>query len=86
MTSKDEFGLENYHMEGQTWKIESALKQFPAEAGSLIPLLQIMQENAGYISTDSVQQIAEYLKLTESQVYGVASFYAQFRFNAVFGV
>jgi NADH-quinone oxidoreductase subunit E len=51
------------------------------EAGSLIPLLQKMQEAAGYISSDSVQQIAEYLKLTESQVYGVASFYAQFRFT-----
>jgi NADH-quinone oxidoreductase subunit E len=68
-------------MKAQNWNVESALRQFPAEAGSLIPLLQSMQENVGYISTDSVQQIAEYLKLTESLVYGVASFYAQFRFT-----
>jgi len=68
-------------MEAPTWNIESSLSQFPVEAGSLIPLLQRMQENAGYISADSVQRIAEYLKLTESQVYGVASFYAQFRFT-----
>lgn len=68
-------------MEAPTWNIESALKQFPAEAGSLIPLLQNMQENTGYISIDSVEKIAQYLKLTESQVYGVASFYAQFRFR-----
>lgn len=68
-------------MEAGKLSIESALSQFPVEAGSLIPLLQKMQEAAGYISSDSVQQIAEYLKLTESQVYGVASFYAQFRFT-----
>jgi NADH-quinone oxidoreductase subunit E len=68
-------------MEIQNWNMESALRQFPAEAGSLIPLLQSMQENVGYISAESVQQIAEYLKLTENQVYGVASFYAQFRFT-----
>jgi NADH-quinone oxidoreductase subunit E len=68
-------------MDAQNWSIESALRQFPEEAGSLIPLLQNMQENVGYISIDSVQKIAERLKLTESQVYGVASFYAQFRFT-----
>lgn len=68
-------------MEARNWNTENALRQFPAEAGSLIPLLQNMQENVGYISIDSVQQIAEYLKLTESQVFGVASFYAQFRFT-----
>jgi len=68
-------------METSMSSIESALSQFPVEAGSLIPLLQKMQETAGYISGASVQQIAEYLKLTESQVYGVASFYAQFRFT-----
>ena len=68
-------------MEEHDWNIENALRQFPAEAGSLIPLLQSTQESAGYISTDSVRQIAEYLRLTESQVFGVASFYAQFRFT-----
>jgi NADH-quinone oxidoreductase subunit E len=68
-------------MEAHYYSIESTLRQFPVEAGSLIPLLQSMQENVGYISSDSVQQIAEYLGLTESQVFGVASFYAQFRFT-----
>jgi NADH-quinone oxidoreductase subunit E len=68
-------------MEAHYYSIESTLQQFPAEAGSLIPLLQSMQENVGYISSDSVQQIAEYLGLTESEVFGVASFYAQFRFT-----
>ncbi len=51
------------------------------EEGSLIPLLQKAQEQDGYISPEKVAQISEYLKMTESQVYGVASFYSQFRFT-----
>ena len=50
------------------------------DEGSLIPLLQKAQKLDGYISPDKVGNIAEYLKMTESQVYGVASFYSQFRF------
>jgi len=50
------------------------------DEGSLIPLLQKAQKLDGYISAEKVGNIAEYLKMTESQVYGVASFYSQFRF------
>lgn len=59
---------------------ETLIKE-PAEEGSLIPLLQKAQEQDGYISADKVGQIADYLSMTESEVYGVASFYSQFRFT-----
>ncbi len=55
---------------------------YPIDEGSLIPLLQQAQATCGFISAEIVDSIAEYLKLTESQVYGVASFYSQFRFTA----
>jgi NADH-quinone oxidoreductase subunit E len=51
------------------------------EQGNLIPLLQRAQSKLGYVSSTAVEEIAEYLKITESQVYGVASFYSQFRFT-----
>lgn len=57
------------------------LKKHPKEKGSLIPLLQEIQAKYKYISSDSVEEIAEYLGITENQVYGVASFYSQFRFT-----
>jgi len=57
------------------------LGQFPAEAGSLIPILQSVQAHAGYISSQAVWEISQALRLTESRVYGVASFYSQFRFT-----
>jgi NADH-quinone oxidoreductase subunit E len=36
---------------------------------------------SGYISSEIVDQIAEYLGVSEAHVYGVASFYTQFRFE-----
>jgi len=47
----------------------------------LIPLLQEVQERHGYLSREMVAQVAERLDLPASKVYGVATFYNQFRFN-----
>ena len=57
------------------------LESYPEEEGSLIPLLQKAQEHFGYISDELVELLADYLGLTASQVFGVASFYSQFRFT-----
>ncbi len=47
----------------------------------LIPLLQDVQEACGYLSRESVIRIGQHLKLPASKVYGVATFYNQFRFQ-----
>jgi len=51
------------------------------DPGNLIPLLQRIQQLEGYISEQSVRQIARLLKISENHIYGVASFYSQFRFQ-----
>lgn len=61
--------------------LQTVLGQFPAEKGSLIPILQRVQAGEGYISPRAAWEISHALRLTESQVYGVASFYSQFRFT-----
>ncbi|HPM75630.1 MAG TPA: NADH-quinone oxidoreductase subunit NuoE [bacterium] len=55
-----------------------------ANAGrdALIPLLQEVQESYGYLSRDAVIQIGRQLNLPVSKIYGVATFYNQFRFHA----
>ena len=68
-------------MEVSNVSITEHLYNYPKEEGSLIPLLQKAQEETGYISPEIVDAIADYLQLTESHVYGVASFYSQFRFT-----
>ncbi len=64
-------------------RIESTLIRagFSGSPGDLISLLQYYQKKDGYISEESVRQIAAFLKVSEAQVFGVASFYAQFRFK-----
>ncbi|MGB5984935.1 MAG: NAD(P)H-dependent oxidoreductase subunit E [Desulfobacterales bacterium] len=47
----------------------------------LIPLLQQIQNELAYLPPDALVMVAEYLDLSPSEVYGVASFYNQFRFK-----
>jgi NADH-quinone oxidoreductase subunit E len=52
-----------------------------AHRDSLIPILQEVQEAQGYLSRDSVIAIGAHLGLPASKIYGVATFYNQFRFQ-----
>lgn len=56
-------------------------KNFSGKPDELIILLQTVQKEYGYISKESVRQIAYFLKLSETHIFGVASFYSQFRFE-----
>jgi len=51
------------------------------DRSKLIFLLQQVQERFAHVSPEAVQAIARHLKVSESEVYGVASFYSQFRFE-----
>ena len=48
---------------------------------SLIPVLQKAQEELGYLPEESLSEIAHFLGLSSSEIFGVASFYSQFRFE-----
>jgi NADH:ubiquinone oxidoreductase subunit E len=48
---------------------------------SLIPVLQKVQGELGYLPEEAVSEIAHFLGLSRSEIFGVASFYAQFRFE-----
>ena len=48
-----------------------------------IPLLQKVQEKEGFVSEDSMKQIAAFAGVPESRVYSVATFYEQFRFTPI---
>jgi NADH-quinone oxidoreductase subunit E len=54
---------------------------FAGRPDELIALLQFFQRKQGYISSESVAQIAQFLRMSESHIFGVASFYTQFRFE-----
>ncbi len=47
----------------------------------LIPILQEIQENQGYLSENAIVKVGNHLNLPTSKIYGVATFYNQFRFE-----
>ena len=59
--------------------IDDLLAPWTGQHGALIPILQQVQERYGYLPCSAVEQIARFLKLSPSEVYGVLTFYAQFR-------
>lgn len=60
----------------------AARAEFPPSRSSTIPMLQSAQAALGYLPGDAMQAIARHLGVAAAVVEGVASFYAQFRFNA----
>jgi len=57
------------------------LRGLHGDRSDLVPALQRAQAALGYLPPEAVRRIARRLKLTESEVFGVATFYAQFRFT-----
>jgi NADH-quinone oxidoreductase subunit E len=61
--------------------MEDILNKFPdLSRDNLIPILQATQDEYGYLSEQSLKKIAEVLKLPASKIYGLSTFYNQFRF------
>ncbi len=61
--------------------IRSELGEFGRDRGELIPILQMIQEKLTYLPPEAIEVVAEHLDLSACEVYGVASFYNQFRFS-----
>jgi NADH-quinone oxidoreductase E subunit len=62
--------------------VDTVLKRHPrAGRDALIPILQEVQENQGYLSREAVVLISKHLNLPATKIYGVATFYNQFRFQ-----
>lgn len=62
--------------------VESVLQAHPgAGREALIPILQEVQDACGYLSREAIVKIGQHLGLSVSKIYGVATFYNQFRFQ-----
>jgi NADH-quinone oxidoreductase subunit E len=55
------------------------LWRYRGEPGQLIPLLQTAQDSYGYISETAIRYISGVTGIPESEIYGVITFYKQFR-------
>lgn len=62
--------------------LEDLVAKYGADRSALIPILQAVQDHAGFLSRAAVVRIGERLSLPAAKIYGVATFYNQFRFQA----
>jgi NADH-quinone oxidoreductase subunit E len=59
--------------------VEEVIREHPPSREHLIAILQDVQELEGYLSRENINRISEYLRLPPSKIYGVATFYNQFK-------
>ena len=59
----------------------SLLEEWKGVKGNVIPLLQRTQDLFGYLPHDAMHQIAVTTGRSPAEIFGVATFYAQFRFK-----
>ncbi len=62
--------------------IADILAEHKDRDGPLLPILHDVQKAFGHVSEDSMREIANALNLTRAEVYGVVSFYHDFRKEA----
>jgi NADH-quinone oxidoreductase subunit E len=62
-------------------RLSEILSPYEGKRDALIPILQKVQEELGYLPSEAMQEIARTTGLPQSRVYAVATFYAQFYFT-----
>ena len=62
-------------------QIKADLVEIGSDRGKLIPILQLVQQKFAYLPAEAIHLVADHLAISSSEVYGVATFYNQFRFN-----
>lgn len=61
--------------------LEKILEKYPfVQRDNLIPILQDIQDEYGYLSEEAIVKVGKYLKLPTAKIFGLASFYHHFRF------
>lgn len=59
-------------------RVKAIIEPWKGKKGGLIPILQGVQREFGYLQEDAMEIISRELRIPTAEVYGVATFYAQF--------
>jgi NADH:ubiquinone oxidoreductase subunit E len=60
-------------------KLKEIFARYEGEKHELIPILQDTQTAFRYLPAAAIKEIARFLNVSESNIYGVSTFYAQFK-------
>ncbi|QHI73349.1 NADH-quinone oxidoreductase subunit NuoE [Aminipila terrae] len=64
-------------------ELAPVLEKYGKVPGSLITILQKAQDIYGYLSIDAINYISQQTGIKPAKIYGVATFYAQFRLQPI---
>jgi NADH-quinone oxidoreductase subunit E len=78
-TIKDTKATSAEQTEDYGGRIDEILSLFKGEEGELIPILQKVQLEFGYVPEKAITRVAKFIRVPEVTVFGVATFYAQFK-------
>jgi NADH-quinone oxidoreductase subunit E len=59
-------------------QLKTVFASYKGEKNELIPVLQEVQEELGYLPEEAMKEVARFVRVPESKVFGVATFYARF--------
>jgi len=74
-------GRADLHVDLKQTKLKEKIEAQQGEAGALIPVLQEAQEIYGYLPQEVIKMVAKEMRIPIAEVFGVATFYSQFRFT-----
>jgi len=60
-------------------RIDEVIPRYPVKRSAALPLLHLVQEDAGYISNEAIEWIAAKLELQPVNIYELVTFYPMFR-------
>ncbi len=60
-------------------ELTTILQKYSGHRDDLIPIMQEVQEKFGYLPDPELKEVARFLRLPESEVFGVGTFYSQFK-------
>ena len=66
-------------METQTQIVENIVNRYEGDVGMLIPMMQDLQAEHGYLPAEELRRLSAHLNIALSRIYSVATFYASFR-------
>lgn len=64
-------------------KLAEVLAPFKGKRGATVPVLQAVQQKLGYLPEEAVAEIARFLGTSPNDIFGIVTFYAQFRTTPV---
>jgi NADH-quinone oxidoreductase subunit E len=71
--------IEATAIESPALAIDAIVHKHNVEPGAVIPVLQEIQEAYGHVPPVAIQRVAEHMNIPASEIYGIVTFYAQFR-------